>query len=148
MAPSPLAGQVAIVTGASRGIGRAIALRLGRDGARVVVNYVNGAEAAGEVVEEIGSKNAVAIKADIGNVDDIGSLVDATVEKFGKIDILIACAGIMELAELESITEASYDRTFAVNVKGPLFLVQVGDSTFSDSFEGYILIDSRNLLRI
>jgi 3-oxoacyl-[acyl-carrier protein] reductase len=121
----PLEGKVALITGGSRGIGRATALQLARDGAKVVVNYASSAAAAEEIVTLIGADNALAIKADAGNIEEINGLVDATVQKFGKIDILIACAGIMVLNELEKITEAEYDRTFALNVKGPLFLAQV-----------------------
>lgn len=120
-----LSGKVALITGGSKGIGRAIALRLARDGAKVVVNYSSGAEAAEEVVNEIGAEKAIAIKADGGNVEEIAKLVDATVQKFGKIDILVACAGIMFLNELDKVTEQEFDKTFNLNVKGPLFLAQV-----------------------
>lgn len=120
----PLDGRVAIVTGGSRGIGRATALKLASDGAKVVVNYANSAAAAEEVVALIGHENAFAIRADVGDVEDIGRLVDGTVQKFGRIDILVACAGTMLLNELENITEAEYETTFALNVKGPLFLAQ------------------------
>jgi 3-oxoacyl-[acyl-carrier protein] reductase len=82
-----LAGKVAIVTGGSKGIGRATALRLAKDGAKVVVNYASGADAAEEVVKLIGNENAaVAIKADAGSVEDITKLVDATIKKFGKLE--------------------------------------------------------------
>ncbi|ESZ98147.1 Brn1 [Sclerotinia borealis F-4128] len=119
-----LAGKVTLVTGGSKGIGRAICLRLARDGAKVIVNYSNSSTAADEVVSLIGKENATAIKADAGNVEDISKLVDATVEKHGKIDIVIACAAILKLNELEDITEAELDQTFNLNVKGPLFLAQ------------------------
>ena len=121
----PLAGKVALVTGGSKGIGRATSLRLARDGAKVVVNYASSSKDADEVVNLIGSEHAVAIKADVGNVEEIGKLVDATIAKWGKIDILIPCAGIMRLSELEKVTEAEFDVTFNLNVKGPLFLTQV-----------------------
>lgn len=81
-----LAGKVAILTGGSKGIGRATALRLARDGAKVVVNFSSGSEAAEEVVKMIGSDNAVAVKADAGSVEDITKLVDATIQKFGKLE--------------------------------------------------------------
>jgi 3-oxoacyl-[acyl-carrier protein] reductase len=121
----PLEGKVALVTGGSKGIGRATALRLARDGAKVVVNFSSDAKAAEEVVKTIGSEQAVAIKADVGNVEEIGKLVDATVQKFGKVDILVACAGILRLNELDKVSEAEFDQTFNLNVKGPLFLSQV-----------------------
>jgi 3-oxoacyl-[acyl-carrier protein] reductase len=120
-----LAGKVALITGGSKGIGRATALRLARDGAKVVVNYASGAEAAEEVVKEIGAENAVAIKADAGIVEEITKLVDISVQKFGKIDIVVACAGVMLLNELDKVTEEEFDKTFNLNVKGPFFLAQV-----------------------
>ena len=121
----PLDGKVAIITGGSKGIGRATALQLAADGAKVVVNYASSAAAADELVALIGAEKAFAFKADAGNIDEIGALVDATVQKFGKIDIVIACAGVMLLNELEKVTEAEFDQIFSLNVKGPLFLSQV-----------------------
>ncbi|KAI9648234.1 hypothetical protein NHQ30_002866 [Ciborinia camelliae] len=84
-----LTGKVALVTGGSKGIGRAISLRLARDGAKVVVNYRNDSFAADEVASIIGEENATFIKADAGNIGEILKLVDAAVEKYGKIDILV-----------------------------------------------------------
>ncbi|KAH6669286.1 hypothetical protein B0J14DRAFT_487500 [Halenospora varia] len=127
MSTLPLSGKVAIVTGGSKGIGRATSLRLARDGATVIVNYASSSSSADEVVSQINSSGvgkAVAIKADVGNVAEITMLVDETVKQFGKIDILIACAGTMRLQNLDQITEADYDVTFNLNVKGPLFLTQ------------------------
>jgi 3-oxoacyl-[acyl-carrier protein] reductase len=126
----PLAGKVALVTGGSKGIGRATSLRLARDGAKVVVNYASSSKDADAVVSLIGSEQAIAIKADVGNVEEIGKLVDATIAKWGKIDILIACAGIMRLNELEKVTEAEFDLTFNLNVKGPMFLTQVSSANY------------------
>lgn len=121
----PLANKVALVTGGSKGIGRATSLRLARDGAKVVVNYSSSSQDAEEVVSLIGRENAIAIKADVGNVEQISKLIEEVVAKWQKIDILIACAGIMRLNELDKVTEAEYDLTFNLNVKGPLFLTQV-----------------------
>lgn len=120
-----LAGKVALVTGGSKGIGRATCLRLAREGAKVVINYNNDSSAASEVQSLIGEENATAIKADAGNVEEISKLVDATVERYGKIDILVACTATMKLNELENITGEEFDQTFNLNVKGPLFLAQV-----------------------
>ncbi len=125
MSTKPLAGKVALVTGGSKGIGRAISLRLAADGAKVVINYSSSSAAADEVVQQIGHEQAFPIKADVSNVAQITKLVDETVQKFGKIDILVACAGIMRLSELAGITEQDFDETFNLNVKGPLFLAQV-----------------------
>lgn len=121
----PLTGKVALVTGASRGIGKAIALKLAGDGAKVVVNYSGNQAAADEVVKEIGTEQAIAIKANASSVPEITSLIDSTIQHFGKLDILVACAGIMPLNELEKVTEEEFDRIFNLNVKGPLFLAQV-----------------------
>ena len=125
----PLDGKVAIITGGSKGIGRATVLQLAADGAKVVVNYASSAAEADELVAQIGADRALAIKADAGNIEEIGKLVDGTVQKFGKIDIVIACAAVMHLDELDKITEAIYDATFNLNVKGPLFLAQVSIRT-------------------
>ena len=144
-----LAGKVALITGASKGIGRATALRLARDGAKVIVNYASGAEAADEVVKEIGAQNAVAIKADVSNVEEITKLLDATVQKFGKIDIVVACAGIMLLNELDKVTEQEFDKTFNLNVKGPLFLAQVSSILHrSKEYDTYTFTESRSLYDI
>ncbi|WP_375494489.1 SDR family oxidoreductase [uncultured Nostoc sp.] len=91
-----LAGKVAIITGASRGIGRAIALKLGGDGASIVVNYAGNAGKAQEVVAEIEKLGvgAIAIQADISKVPDIQRLFEQTLERFGKVDILVNNAGI------------------------------------------------------
>lgn len=120
-----LTGKVALVTGGSKGIGRAISLRLAQEGANVVINYSNDSTAAEEVASLIGEAKATVIKADSGNVKEISRLVDATIEKYGKIDILVACAAIMKMNALENVTETEFDQTFDLNVKGPLFLAQV-----------------------
>ncbi|CAJ2505229.1 Uu.00g126230.m01.CDS01 [Anthostomella pinea] len=119
-----LAGKVALVTGASSGIGRATALRLGAEGATVVVGYGIDRDSAAEVVTQIGSTKAKAIQVDTGKVVEIENLVNETVKAFGKIDLLVPCAGIMPTGPLESLTEEAFDKTFNINVKGPLFLVQ------------------------
>ncbi|PMD61771.1 NAD(P)-binding protein [Hyaloscypha bicolor E] len=120
----PLSGKVALVTGASRGIGKAIALKLASDGAKIVVNYAGNAAAAEEVVKQIGSEHAIAIKANAGSVSEITTLIDSTIQHYGKLDILVACAGIMPLNELEKVTEEEFDNIFNLNVKGPMFLAQ------------------------
>lgn len=122
--PKSLTGKVALITGGSKGIGRALSLRLAADGAKIVVNYSSDGSSAEETVKAIGSSQAIAIKADAGNVKEIGHLVDEAVKVFGKLDIVIACAGIMPLNELEKLSEEEFDRVLSVNVKGPLFLTQ------------------------
>jgi len=124
MAAKPLSGKVALVTGGSKGIGRAISQRLAADGAKVVVNYSSDVSSAEETVNVIGKDQAVAIKADVGNVEQIDQLIHATMKAYGQLDIVVACAGIMRLNELDKVTEEEFDRVMSVNVKGPLFLTQ------------------------
>ncbi|KAH8787825.1 hypothetical protein F5883DRAFT_530956 [Diaporthe sp. PMI_573] len=119
-------GKVALVTGGSKGIGRAVSLALAKVGASVVVNYSSDAGAAEEVVKCIssGPGKAVAIKADVSSVAGVEDLVSKTVSQFGKIDVLVANAGVLPMKDLKSTTEADWDSTFALNVKGPYFLAQ------------------------
>ncbi|KIA75808.1 short chain dehydrogenase [Aspergillus ustus] len=125
---SRLSGKVALVTGASRGIGRATALALAKDGASVVVNYISSSTAAEEVVSEIGSDRAVAIQADVSKKTDITRLINETVARFGKIDILVLNAGLLwQKGDLLSIKEEDFDTLFAANVKGPLLTVQAAE---------------------
>jgi 3-oxoacyl-[acyl-carrier protein] reductase len=119
------AGKVALITGGSKGIGRSTAEQLVALGAKVAINYSSDEAAAAEVVAKLGADNTLAIKADAGSSSGIKTIVEQTVAKFGKIDVLIASAGIMPLANLEDLTEEVFDRVFQVNVKGPLFLAKV-----------------------
>ena len=129
-----LNGKVALVTGASRGIGRAIAERLGRDGAAVAVNYASNARAAQKVVAQIeaGGGKAVAIQADVGRVSEVVRLFDETIARFGKLDILVNNAGIMPQNPVSAVTEAEFDRIFAVNVKGTFFACQQATTRLAD----------------
>ncbi|KAL8956294.1 MAG: hypothetical protein Q9183_006346 [Haloplaca sp. 2 TL-2023] len=120
-----LAGKVAIVTGASKGIGKATALRLAKDGACVVINYSTDATSADGLVKSIGSDRAIAVQADAGSIPDIDRIIKQTVDKFGKIDILIANAAMAPTnKDLEHTTEQDFDATMNLNVKGPYFLCQ------------------------
>ncbi|MFY0783327.1 SDR family oxidoreductase [Peribacillus simplex] len=121
-----LDGKVALVTGSSRGIGRAIAEQLAELGAKVVINYSGSAQKAYEAVERIKEKGgeAVAIKADISQVSHIENLFEETVQAFGKIDILVNNAGLMINKPLSEATEEDFDKQFAVNVKGTFFACQ------------------------
>jgi len=119
-----LAGKVAIVTGASRGIGRAIALRLARDGAAVVVNDLSGlAREVATTIERSGGK-AVAVQADVSKVGDVKRLFDACFEHFHKLDILVNNAGMMFTKAVAEVAEEEFDHIFAVNGKGTFFCCQ------------------------
>lgn len=129
-----LDGKVALVTGASRGIGRAIAVRLGRAGAGVVVNYSGNAEAAAEAVAavEAAGGSAVAVRADIGRVAEVERLFDEAFRHFGKLDILVNNAGTIFNKLLADVTEEEFDRIFAVNVKGSFFACQQAARRLAD----------------
>jgi 3-oxoacyl-[acyl-carrier protein] reductase len=126
--------KVALVTGASRGIGRAIAERLSREGAAVVINYERSADGARKLVGEIESSGgkAFAIQADIGRVSEIVRLFDETIAHFGKLDILVNNAGLMFTKPVSAMSEAEYDRIFSVNVKGTFFACQQAATRLAD----------------
>jgi 3-oxoacyl-[acyl-carrier protein] reductase len=121
-----LTGKVAIVTGASRGIGRATAERLAKDGASVVVNYATSAEEANAVVEAIRTQGgeALAIQADIAKLEDIRRLFRESVERLERLDILVANAGYSCFKPMAEITEEDFDRTYRLNAKGTYFCLQ------------------------
>jgi 3-oxoacyl-[acyl-carrier protein] reductase len=115
-----LEGKVALVTGAGRGIGRAVAERLGRDGAAVVVNYNGSEEQAREVVagvEKAGGR-AAAVRADVSKVAEVVRLFDATLERYGRLDVLVNNAGVILYKMLVDTTEEEFDRLMAINVRG------------------------------
>lgn len=120
-----LSGKTVLITGGSKGIGKATALLLAKNGANVALNYSSDVAAAEEVVQQIGANKSIAIKGDAGSLPDIQSVVDETIKKFGKIDILIPCAGISLMRNLEQTTEEDYELSMRLNVKGPYFLAQV-----------------------
>jgi 3-oxoacyl-[acyl-carrier protein] reductase len=115
-----LVDRVALVTGGSRGIGKAVALLLASHGAKIVVNYVTDEESAAATVAEAQARGgeAVAIQADVSKIAEGERVVKETVERFQRIDFLICNAGIWEGAAVESIPEALWDRTMDINLKG------------------------------
>ncbi len=116
--------KVVLITGASRGIGRATALEFGRQGATVVVNYKHSKKEADKVVKEINASGGIgfAIQADISNIDNLKPMVDKIVKKFGKIDILVNNAGIVFDREFEDIKYEEVLEVFKTNAIAPLFL--------------------------
>ena len=115
-----LEDQVAIVTGGSRGIGKAVVELFAELGAHAVVNYVSDASAAEAVVDTVKSngRQALAIKADVSKSSEAHKLIQATLEQFSRIDILVCSAGIWEGDAIESMTEEMWDKTIDVNLKG------------------------------
>lgn len=129
-----LSGKVAIVTGASNGIGRAIAERLAEDGAIVVVNYNQSEEKAKQVVTGIQAKGgkAVAVQADMGRVTEARRLIVDAVKQFGRLDILVNNAGKFMPKPLMETTEEEFDNIVALNAKGPYFAMQEAAKVLKD----------------
>jgi glucose 1-dehydrogenase len=124
--PNRLQGKVAIVTGASSGIGQAIAIRLGAEGARVVIDYVGRAEGADDTCRSIAQAGGTAttVQADVTKCEDINKLVSETYQRLGRCDILVNNAGVEKGTEFWNVTEADYDFVLNVNLKGAFFLTQ------------------------
>jgi 3-oxoacyl-[acyl-carrier protein] reductase len=123
---SKLSGKVAIVTGASKGIGAAIAKSLAAAGASVVVNYASSKEGADKVVAEItqaGGK-AVAVKGDVSKAAEAKGIVDAAITHYGKLDVLVNNSGVYAFSPIEEITEEEFHRQFNINVLGLLLTTQ------------------------
>ncbi len=121
-----LAGKVALVTGASKGIGAAIAKALAAQGASVAVNYASskaGADAVVAAIEAAGGK-AIAVQGDVSKGADAQAIVDATVKQFGRLDVLVNNSGVYAFAPLAEITEESFHQQFNVNVLGLLLTTQ------------------------
>lgn len=119
-----LNGKVALVTGASKGIGAGIARRLASDGARVVVNYASAEDAATALVADIEANGgtAVAVRADIRSKTDVDALVAAALDHFGRLDIVVNNAGMYQFAKIEDTTEELYRQQFDLNVLGTLLV--------------------------
>ena len=135
-----LNGKVAVVTGASKGIGAAIAKEFADEGARVVINYASAKEDADRIVDEITKRGgqAVAVQANVAKKADVERLFSAAKRAFGKIDILVNNAGVYDWSPIEEITEEQFHRQFDVNVLGLLLATQEAVKQF-DSNGGNII---------
>ncbi|MFC6267457.1 SDR family oxidoreductase [Frigoriflavimonas asaccharolytica] len=131
--------KVILITGASRGIGKEIALQFGGKGNNIIVNYANSEESALETVSEIekaGGK-AIAIKADVSKKAEVTAMFDVAISHYGKIDVLINNAGVMVTKPLKDLTEADYTKMFDINVKGTFNTLQECFSKLADN--GFII---------
>ncbi|KAK3299442.1 tetrahydroxynaphthalene reductase, variant [Chaetomium fimeti] len=126
LASASLQGKVALVTGAGRGIGREMALELGRRGAKVIVNYANSDSAAEEVVSQIkkNGSDAACIKANVTVVDEIVRLFSEARETFGRLDIVCSNSGVVSFGHVKDVTPEEFDRVFSVNTRGQFFVAR------------------------
>jgi 3-oxoacyl-[acyl-carrier protein] reductase len=140
-----LKGRTALVTGSSKGLGRAILLRLAAQGANVVVNYSRDESAADEVLEAAKALGvgAIAVAADVSRVDGIERLYDATLGEFGQVDIVVANAGMEKVnVPVAEVVEEDFDLLFRVNTKGPYFVLREAARRIADN--GRIMTISSN----
>ncbi|KAK1763351.1 hypothetical protein QBC33DRAFT_499535 [Phialemonium atrogriseum] len=142
--PYRLDGKVALVTGSGRGIGAAIAVELGRCGAKVVVNYANSRESAEKVVAEIKSlgSDAVAFQADVRQVSQTTKLMDDAIAHFGALDIVCSNSGVVSFGHLGDVTEEEFDRVFSLNTRGQFFVAREAYRHLSPG--GRIILTSSN----
>jgi 3-oxoacyl-[acyl-carrier protein] reductase len=129
-----LTGKVAIVTASSRGIGRAVAKRLSRDGAAVVVNYVSAPDKAEAVVQQIVAQGgrSIAIQGNVANKADVVRLFDETERQFGAIDIVVNVAGVSVFKPHIDLTDEDFDKVFSVNAKGAMYVLQESAKRIKD----------------
>ena len=139
-----LAGKVAVVTGASKGIGAGIARALAAEGAQVVVNYSSGREDAERVVGEIVGKDgkAVAVQGDVSRAGDVKRLFDEARKAFGRVDVLVNNAGVFKFEPLEAVTESEFHREVNINVLGTILATQEAVKHFTQDGGSVINISS------
>jgi 3-oxoacyl-[acyl-carrier protein] reductase len=141
-----LDGKVAIVTGSSRGIGKAIAQRFAAEGAKVTVNWVSSEDEAQAVVDSIkgGGGDALSVRADVSSSADVRHLVSSTIDHFGRIDILVNNAGVMYTKPVLETTEDEWDRTIDINLKGAYLCSKEVASVMLRQETGKIIMMSSN----
>ena len=139
-----LQSKVAVITGSSKGIGAGIAKEFAREGAKVVVNYASSKDHADRVVDEINSNggSAIAVQADISNVDDIKRLFSETMKVFGQLDILVNNANVWRYEMLDQISEETYDTQFKTGLKASIFCIQEAVTLFGEKGGSIINISS------
>jgi len=137
-----LKDQMAIVTGGGRGMGAAYCVAMAREGAKVIVNYVGNAQAAEAVISRIRKDGgeAVAFQADVGKKSDVQKMVDFTVQKYGRLDVMVSNAGLVHKAPLLEQSEEVIERIFHTNVKGNIFCTQVAAAQMMKQKEGKIIL--------
>ncbi|WP_343658901.1 SDR family oxidoreductase [Chryseobacterium sp.] len=130
-----LTEKVAVVTGSSKGIGAAIALKLAQEGAKVIVNYSGNQTAADETVFRITSTGgqAIAVKADVSRKEEVEYLFDKTIEHFGKVDIWVNNAGVMLNALIKDLSEEQLEKQLDINIKGVFYSLQQAATKLSDN---------------
>jgi 3-oxoacyl-[acyl-carrier protein] reductase len=136
-----LEGKNAVVTGGGRGVGRAISIALAQEGANVVVNYAGNQKAADEVVEIVKGmgRKAVAVKGDVGQEEDAQKIIDACVENFGSIQILVNNAGISKPGMLHKLSVATWDEVVNVQMRGPWLCIKAASKHFMQQNYGRII---------
>jgi len=141
MASKPFEGQVALVTGASRRIGRSVALRLAADGADVAVHYNRSAAEAEKVVGEIGAlgRNTVAIQADVSNRSEVREMTAAVEKRFGRLDILVNNVGLFFPSKFEDLTDEQWDRIMDANLRSQFLCSQAVAAIMRQQGRGRII---------
>ncbi len=136
-----LAGRAAVVTGSSRGVGRAVALAFGKEGADVLVNYTSSEAAAQELIEEIRSmgRKSVAVKADVASKSDVEHMMQTAKEVFGRLDILVNNAGFTRPGMLHKLAEDQWDAVVDAHLKGPFLCMQAAFRYFKEQNYGKII---------
>jgi len=136
-----LKDKIALVTGSSRGVGRAVALGFAKEGARIVVNYTSNEKAANEVVDAAKSmgSEAIAIKADVARKSDAENLVQAGIDTFGRLDILVNNAGFTRPAMMIKMTEEQWDQVVDIHLKGAFLCSQAAGRQMKEQNSGRII---------